>query len=395
MGEWIEKRMDEIAEFNPRESIKKGTIAKKIAMDKLQPFCRDVPGYELEPFSGGTKFRNGDTIMARITPCLENGKTAKVSVLDEDEVGFGSTEYIVFRAKEGYDSDFIYYLVTSPVIREPAIKSMVGSSGRQRVQTDVVQGLKIKVPELDEQRAIAGIMKMLDDKIAVNREVNENLFQQGTTIFNDMLQKSDSISYVKLGTLADIKGGKRLPKGTNLITEPNSHPYIRVRDLNNVVFASLSADNEYVDDKTQKTISRYITSVGDVLISIVGTIGLTAIVDKTLDNANLTENCVKVTNLNSITPEYLLLYLRSAAGIEAIVKGTVGAVQLKLPIKNIQSIPIPVLPKSEIESLNDMLFIIFNQISANVLESKRLADIRDALLPYLMSGALNVSNLDL
>lgn len=175
MGEWIEKRMDEIAEFNPRESIKKGTIAKKIAMDKLQPFCRDVPGYELEPFSGGTKFRNGDTIMARITPCLENGKTAKVSVLDEDEVGFGSTEYIVFRAKEGYDSDFIYYLVTSPVIREPAIKSMVGSSGRQRVQTDVVQGLKIKVPELDEQRAIAGIMKMLDDKIAVNREVNENL----------------------------------------------------------------------------------------------------------------------------------------------------------------------------------------------------------------------------
>lgn len=82
-----------------------------------------------------------------------------------------------------------------------------------------------------------------------------------------MLQKSDSISYVKLGTLADIKGGKRLPKGTNLITEPNSHPYIRVRDLNNVVFASLSADYEYVDDKTQKTISRYITSVGALNVS--------------------------------------------------------------------------------------------------------------------------------
>lgn len=175
MREWLEKRMDEIAEFNPRESIKKGTIAKKIAMDKLQPFCRDIPEYELKLFSGGTKFRNGDTIMARITPCLENGKTAKVNVLDEDEVGFGSTEYIVFRAKEGYDSDFIYYLVTSPIIREPAIKSMVGSSGRQRVQIDVVQGLKVKVPELDEQRAIAGIMKSLDDKIATNREVNENL----------------------------------------------------------------------------------------------------------------------------------------------------------------------------------------------------------------------------
>lgn len=71
MGKWIEKRMDEIAEFNPCEVIKKGTIAKKISMDKLQPFCRDVLNFEFEPFSGGTKFRNGDTIMARITPCLE------------------------------------------------------------------------------------------------------------------------------------------------------------------------------------------------------------------------------------------------------------------------------------------------------------------------------------
>ena len=175
MGEWLEKRMDEIAEFNPRESIQKGAIAKKVAMDKLQPFCRDVPDFEMEVFSGGTKFRNGDTIMARITPCLENGKTAKVDILDENEVGFGSTEYIVFRAKNDNDPDFLYYLVTSPAVREPAIKSMVGSSGRQRVQTDVVRGLMVRVPDLEEQQAVAGVLKMLDDKIAVNRRVNENL----------------------------------------------------------------------------------------------------------------------------------------------------------------------------------------------------------------------------
>ena len=175
MGEWLEKRMDEIADFNPRESIPNGTIAKKVSMDKLQPFCRDVPGFELEIFSGGTKFRNGDTIMARITPCLENGKTAMVDVLDDDEVGFGSTEYIVFRAKKGTDPDFLYYLVTSPMVRDPAIKSMVGSSGRQRVQTSVVQELRIKVPDLKEQRAISRVLKTLDDKIAINRRVNENL----------------------------------------------------------------------------------------------------------------------------------------------------------------------------------------------------------------------------
>lgn len=171
----MEKRVDEIAEINPRETIKKGTIAKKVAMDKLQPFCRDILSFELETFCGGTKFRNGDTIMARITPCLENGKTAKVDVLDKDEIGFGSTEYIVFRAKEGNDADFIYYLIISPVIREPAIKSMVGSSGRQRVQIDMVQQLRVMIPDLKGQRAIAGVLKLLDDKIAINRKINENL----------------------------------------------------------------------------------------------------------------------------------------------------------------------------------------------------------------------------
>ena len=175
MAEWIEKRMDEVADFNPRESLKKGCIAKKVAMDKLQPFCRDVPNFEMESFSGGTKFRNNDTIMARITPCLENGKTAKINILEYDEIGFGSTEFIVFRAKEETDPDFLYYLVISPAVREAAIKSMVGSSGRQRVQTDVVQKLMVRVPDLNTQRAIAGVLKSLDDKIAENRKINNNL----------------------------------------------------------------------------------------------------------------------------------------------------------------------------------------------------------------------------
>ena len=113
--------------------------------------------------------------MARITPCLENGKTAKVSILDDGEVGFGSTEYIVFRAKDGVDEDFIYYMVCSPIVREPAIKSMVGSSGRQRVQMNVVQNLDIMVPDYVEQKRISGLLKSLDDKIVANTKVNNNL----------------------------------------------------------------------------------------------------------------------------------------------------------------------------------------------------------------------------
>ncbi len=169
-------RLFEYIEVNPKEVLSKGTVARKISMDKLQPFCRDIPQYELAEFSGGAKFRNGDTIMARITPCLESGKTAMVNVLAPGEVGFGSTEFIVFRAKAGYtDPNFVYYLVISSIVREPAVKSMVGSSGRQRVQTDVIQNLEIAFPELSEQEKIADILKAFDDKIALNNKINDNL----------------------------------------------------------------------------------------------------------------------------------------------------------------------------------------------------------------------------
>ncbi len=224
--------------------------------------------------------------------------------------------------------------------------------------------------------------------------LNNNLLEQASALFENAIRQSNSLSYIELGSLAEVKGGKRLPKGVNLITAPNQHPYIRVRDLNNAVFASLSKDYEYVDNETQKSISRYIVSTDDVLISIVGTIGLTAIVDYTLDKANLTENCVKLTNLKRVTPEYLLLFLRSTQGVEAISKGTVGAVQLKLPIKNIQSISVPILCDEELYPLNEILLAIFSQISTNVVEIKKLADMRDTLLPKLMSGELDVSDID-
>ena len=292
--------------------------------------------------------------------------------------------------------DYIYYVLTQKNVTEhlQAIAEQSVSAYPSLKPSDI-ENLNVFLPDIETQKRIVSVLSAIDGKIVHNTEINNNLEQQATAIFDKALQQASSLSYTELGTLGNVKGGKRLPKGTKLITEPNSHPYIRVRDLNNVVFATLSSEYEYIDDETQKSIARYITSSGDVLISIVGTIGLTAIVDSSLNNANLTENCVKVTNLNGITSEYLLLYLRSAAGIEAIAKGTVGAVQLKLPIKNIQAIPVPLLTKSEAESLSEVLAVLFNQIAANVSESKSLAETRDALLQNLMSGKLDVSNIEL
>ena len=153
---------------------------------------------------------------------------------------------------------------------------------------------------------------------------------------------------VSLGEIAAVKGGKRLPKGKNLITIPNKHPYIRVRDLNGEKTLELNNNYEYVDDETQKTISRYTVQEGDIVISIVGTIGLVGIIGKSLNGANLTENCVKLTSLQGVDKDFLYYFLKSSVGQQEIKKGTVGAVQAKLPIKNIQAIQLE-LPDIEMQ----------------------------------------------
>lgn len=180
---------------------------------------------------------------------------------------------------------------------------------------------------------------------------------------------------VRLGDVCEIKGGKRLPKGINLITQKNSHPYIRVRDLGKSKTLELNSSYEYVDEITQKQIQRYITLKGDILISIVGTIGLIAIVGGSLNGANLTENCVKLVKLDNIDSEYLYYYLKSPLGQQNISRGTVGAVQAKLPIKNIQefSINCPVLVSDQrriasILSFLDRKIELNNKINADLEE---------------------------
>ena len=164
-------RLSDFAEINPCEKLSKGTISKKISMDQIEPHTKYISNYSIEPYLGGAKFRNGDTIMARITPCLENGKTAYVSILDDNEVGFGSTEYIVFRAKDGISCpDFIYYLTISSLVREPAIKSMVGSSGRQRVQQSIIDELEIPNFSLSYQQHIVDILGSIDSSVE-NKEL--------------------------------------------------------------------------------------------------------------------------------------------------------------------------------------------------------------------------------
>ena len=144
---------------------------------------------------------NGDTVMARITPCLENGKTAFIDGLNVAEVAFGSTEFIVLRAKEKIsDPQFIYYLAVSPWFRNIAIKSMVGSSGRQRVQQQVLENVEILVPPLWEQKIIGKMLADIDDKIRTNQQINDNLYSyrrkiRQVTRYNVVPMKSPVVGY--------------------------------------------------------------------------------------------------------------------------------------------------------------------------------------------------------
>ena len=169
----------------------------------------------------------------------------------------------------------------------------------------------------------------------------------------------------KLGDLVTVKGGKRLPKGVTLIPVANSHPYIRIRDLGQSRVIDINPSFEYVDDETQKAISRYVVNAGDVILSIVGTIGLTGIIGQSLDGANLTENCVKLVNLKRLEPRFLYYYLSSSIGQAEIEKGIVGAVQPKLPIKNIQGITISIPSIETQKRIADALATFDQKIELN------------------------------
>ena len=145
-------------DVNPKRSIGKKVLAKCIDMSYLSTTGPFPSGWETKGYNGGMKFMNGDTIMARITPCLENGKVAFVNFLDDGEVAFGSTEYIVLHSKEGVAPEFTYFLARNRGFVDYATKNMNGSSGRQRVSGDTIEKYMIPVidsPSLDEFSSFA------------------------------------------------------------------------------------------------------------------------------------------------------------------------------------------------------------------------------------------------
>lgn len=392
-----------IIQINPTERLAKGTLAKKVPMEYLQPFTRAISDYETAEYSGGSKFRNGDTLMARITPCLENGKTAYVSILDDGEVGFGSTEYIVFRNIEGVtDSKFVYYFVTSPWFREIAIKSMVGSSGRQRVQQSVLEDLEVTLPPLEEQRRIAGILGSLDDKIELNRRLNANLEAQAQALFRSWFVDFEPFRdgpFVdselgkipqgwKVGTLSeigDVIGGGTPSKIVPEYYTDNGIAWITPKDLstNNCKFTSKGETD--ISELGYKNSSAKLMPRGSVLFSSRAPIGYISIAKN--------EICTNQ-GFKSIVPKkagtcFIYYFLRNnTSKIESMASGSTFKEASGGLMKSLEVI----IPSNKIlTAFEETIQPLFNMQEHNEDENARLSALRDTLLPKLMAGEIKIT----
>lgn len=389
-------KLSDVVQFNPAERLSKGAIAKKVAMEHLQPFTRAISGYELAVYSGGSKFRNGDTLMARITPCLENGKTAYVSFLDNGEVGFGSTEYIVFRSIEGVtDSKFVYYFVTSPWFRNIAIKSMVGSSGRQRVQQSVLENLEVNIPPLEEQKRIAAILGSLDDKIELNRRINANLEEQAQALFKSWFVDFEPF---RDGPFVDSELGK-IPQGWKVgdiytyldviygapyksalfNTDKKGYPLIRIRDLKTFLpqfyTEEILPNTEYVDS-------------GDIVA------GMDAEFvpyiwkgERGLLNQRV---CKFMPKYDYVSKYYILSLIRPT--LEFVQSYKVGTTVSHLGKSDIDKFKVIIPPAEIVKRFSGIVDSFHQQIIKLAKENLNLSALCDTLLPKLMAGEINVEN---
>ena len=166
--DWEDGIISELVEFNPPRKLAKGSAAPYMEMASLSTTTFNPEGWYDREFSSGTKFMNGDTLLARITPCLENGKTAYVTILDKDQVGWGSTEYIVMRPKGDLHPFFAYALARDSDFRDFAEGCLAGSSGRQRVETNHLMSYKIKIPADDIVQKFNAVAESIAPKLHSN-----------------------------------------------------------------------------------------------------------------------------------------------------------------------------------------------------------------------------------
>lgn len=401
--EWKEVTLGDFMQCNPKRTIKKGQKARKITMDLLIPHSKTIRNWNYEPYSGGAKFQNGDTIMARITPCLENGKHAFVSILDEGEIAYGSTEYFVFCGKEKVsDNDFVYYLTKTPLFRDTAIKSMVGSSGRQRAQMDVLENLKMFVPkDISDQRRIASILSSLDRKIELNNKINADLeemaqaifknwfvdfepFKDGKFVDSELGMIPEGWKVGRLDEIADVVGGSTPSKAKPEYYTQKGIAWLTPKDLSNHPAVYTSRGEIDITEEGYNSTSTKLMPKGTVLFTSRAPIGYISIAQNDI--------CTNQ-GFKSLVPKkagtcFLYCFLKYVT--PEIENKSTGSTFKEASGSLMKSLQVIIPEQNVFEEFEAIVSPLFARIESLEKESSRLSLLRDTLLPRLMSGELEV-----
>ncbi len=314
-----------------------------------------------------------------------------VALYSEDTPAIVSPAYFMFEIKDTtvLNADFLMMWFRRPEFDRICWLHTDGSV-RGGITWDDICRMEIPVPPIDEQIEIVNSYQAITERIKLKKQINDNLEATAQAIFQEQFASYYGLSelpegwkLINLENLCTVKGGKRLPADCELLNTPTNHPYIRVRDVGSSRYVCLTDQFQYIDEETHSAISRYIVNTGDIVISIVGTIGLIGKIHSSLDNANLTENCVKLSGIHTVTSDYLYYTLCYKKQIKEIELLTVGAVQAKLPMYNIQSMKILVPPETVIREFQNKIDTFNGQVEANTIEIQSLNELQQVLLAKL------------
>jgi len=398
VADWQVMTLDEAIHINPQRPLPKGTAAPFIAMEDIVPSQRLAEVKQTREYEGaGSRFMNGDTLFARITPCLENGKTAFISQLPQGAVGHGSTEFIVMSGKENLsDNLFVYYLARDPNFRSYSIQQMEGTSGRQRVPVSAISKLIIELPPLPEQRTIAAILGVLDDKIELNRRMNRTLEAIAQALFKSWFVDFEPFrnNAMKESPMGNIPNGWRVGTFGDIVAEKRE----RIGQRQAVVLSAVSTGNLVPSDEHftkrvySKSISKYlcveqwdfaynpsrinIGSIGMLEDAILGAVSPVYVVFRPQNNYRW----------------FVKFSLRQKRVTEWVNTLASGSVRQSLRFKDFATIPCVIPEVKTIRTFTVLWDALANKIRKNEETSITLTSIREVLLPKLLSGEIRVKD---
>ena len=341
------------------------------------------------------EYRKGDVLVSNIRPYFKKIWKAKYD-------GGCSNDVLVFAANSNTDKDFLYYILANDDFFAYSMATSKGTKMPRGDKTSIMQ-YEVPVMDIELQRRIASILKSIDEKIELNNAINNNLEQQAKAIFKSWFVDFEPFGGVQPSEMQFIplqELCKVVTKGTTPTTLGKSFTSSGI----NFIKAESILDNHsidsskfaFIDEETNALLKRSIIKANDIVFTIAGTLGRFAMVDNSVLPAN-TNQAVAIIRPDEtkVTPAYLYSFFIGNWHNEYYSKRIQQAVQANLSLTTIKSLPIAVLNNTTMSNYDKLVSPLFALMKNNEEENRRLSKLRDALLPRLMSGELDVSDIDL